>query len=75
MFLTPGLIAEQIHFFVAVVDPARAAAPTMDGSPVEEMSRCEWVPIAEALEACRDGRICDVKTEVAIRRLAERERT
>lgn len=71
VYLTPGLIAEQIHFFVAEVDPESALAPTMDGSPVEERAQLEWVPIAEALEACRDGRICDVKTEVAVRRLHE----
>lgn len=71
LYLTPGLIAEQLHFFVAEVDPATAAAPTMDGSPVEERAKVEWVPLREALAACRDGRICDVKTEVAIRRLCE----
>lgn len=71
-YLTPGVIAEKLHLFVATVDPASAVAPTMDGSPVEEQARVEWVPIEEALAACRDGRIADVKTEVAIRRLAER---
>lgn len=71
VFLTPGLIAEQIHFFVAEVDPESAVAPSMDGSPVEERAKVEWVAIAEALAACRDGRIGDVKTEIAIRRLAE----
>lgn len=71
VYLTPGLIAEQVHIFWAEVDPATAVDPGMDGSPVEERAKIEWVPIAEALAACRDGRIGDVKTEVAIRRLAE----
>lgn len=70
-YLTPGVIAEKVHVFVAEVDPDAAAVPTMDGSPVEEHARIEWVPLAEALAACRDGRIADVKTEVAIRRLAD----
>lgn len=71
VYLTPGLIAEKVHVFVAEVDPAGASAPTMDGSPVEERAKVEWVALAEALAACRDGRICDVKTEVALRRWAE----
>jgi hypothetical protein len=29
------------------------------------------VPLEEALAACRDGRIEDIKTELALRRLAE----
>ena len=71
VYLTPGVIAEQVHLFFAEVDPAAATVPAMDGSPVEEHAKIEWVPVREALAACRDGRIGDVKTEVAIRRLAE----
>ncbi|MDQ3031345.1 MAG: NUDIX hydrolase [Myxococcota bacterium] len=71
VYLTPGLIAEKVHVFVAEVDSGAAGAPTMDGSPVEERAQIEWVPLADALEACRDGRIRDVKTEVALRRLEE----
>jgi ADP-ribose pyrophosphatase len=71
VFLTPGLIAEKVHVFVAEVDSSAASAPTMDGSPVEEHARIEWVPVNDAIAACRDGRICDVKTEVALRRLAD----
>jgi ADP-ribose pyrophosphatase len=71
VFLTPGLIAEKIHFLVAEVDPASAGAPSMDGSPVEERAKIEWVSLDEALDACRDGRICDVKSEVAIRRVID----
>jgi ADP-ribose pyrophosphatase len=71
VYLTPGLIAEKLHFFHALVDPAAAKAPSLDGSPVEEGARIEWVPLAEALAACRDGRIEDIKTELGLRRLAE----
>jgi ADP-ribose pyrophosphatase len=71
LYLTPGVIAEKVHLYVAEVDADAAVAPTMDGSPVEERARIEWVAIEEALAACRDGRIADAKTEVAIRRLAE----
>lgn len=71
VYLTPGVIAEKVHVFFAEVDSAAAAVPTMDGSPVEERAKIEWVALREALAACRDGRVEDVKTEVAIRRLAE----
>lgn len=71
VYLTPGLIAEKLHFFHACVDPSGAVVPSLDGSPVEERARIEWVPLAEALAACRDGRIEDIKTELGLRRLAE----
>jgi transaldolase len=71
VYLTPGLIAEKIHLLHARVDPGQAGEPSLDGSPVEERARIEWVPLAEALAACRDGRIEDIKTELALRRLAE----
>lgn len=71
VFLTPGLIAEKVHIFVAEVDSSAPGAPITDGSPVEEHARIEWVHVEEAVAACRDGRIEDVKTEVALRRLAE----
>lgn len=70
--LTPGLIAEKLHYLTAEVDPSKTEAPTMDGSPVEERARVVWVTLEAALDACRDGRIEDVKTEIALRRLAER---
>ncbi len=71
VYLTPGLIAEKIHLLHALVDPREAKAPSLDGSPVEENARIEWVPLDEALAACRDGRIEDIKTELGLRRLAD----
>jgi ADP-ribose pyrophosphatase len=70
-YLSPGLVAEKIHLFSAEVDPATATAPTMDGSPVEERATIRFVSLDEALAACRDGRLEDIKTEVALRRLRE----
>lgn len=75
VYLTPGLIAEKIHVLHAEVDPSRAGAPSLDGSAVEENARIEWVPLEEALAACADGRIEDIKTELALRRLAEHRRS
>lgn len=70
-YLSPGLVAEKIHLFAAEVDPSSATAPTMDGSPVEERATIRYVALDEALTACRDGRLEDIKTEVALRRLRE----
>jgi len=70
LFLSPGVLAEQVHFLVAEVDPALAAAPTEDGSPVEERARVRFVTLAQAFQALDAGIVRDAKTEVALRRLA-----
>lgn len=72
VFLSPGLVAEKLHLYAAEVDPGAVGDATMDGSPVEERARIAFVPIEEALSACRDGRIEDIKTEIGIRRLIEK---
>jgi len=69
--LSPGVIGEKLHFLLACVDSAARGAPTEDGSAVERGAEVRFVALGEALRASRDGRIADVKTEVAIRRLAE----
>lgn len=71
-YLSPGVIAEMLHYYVAVVDERGGAVPTEDGSPVEERAEVRFIPLSDALAACRSGRIADVKTEISIRRLAER---
>jgi ADP-ribose pyrophosphatase len=72
-YATPGMCAERL-FFVAgeVRDPAAAVLPGGDGSPFEEGAEILWLPLAEALARCRSGVIEDCKTELALRRLAER---
>lgn len=71
VYLSPGVMAERLHFLAARVRPEARGAPTEDGSPVEERAQIRFVPLERALEACRDGRIRDIKTETAIRRLTE----
>lgn len=68
--LSPGVIAEHLHFYLAKADPALAGEPTEDGSPTEERASICWLPLEEALRALEAGAVSDVKTEVAIRRLA-----
>ena len=69
--LSPGVLGERVHFLHALVDPTRAGVPGLDGSPVEERALIRFVPLSRALEAIREGRVADVKTEVAVRRLIE----
>lgn len=67
---TAGLFAEVFHFVAAeVANPRAAVAPPTDGSPFEEGASLEWVALDEALRRCDDGRIVDMKTELALRRL------
>jgi ADP-ribose pyrophosphatase len=70
-FPAPALIGERHFFFHVEVDPRAVAAPTEDGSPLEESAIVVAVPLDEALEHCRRGLIEDAKTELALRRLAE----
>jgi ADP-ribose pyrophosphatase len=69
-FPTAGLFAELFHFVAAeVAVPGAAVAPPTDGSPFEEGAALEWVALDEALRRCDEGAICDLKTELALRRL------
>ncbi len=72
--LSPGVLAERLSFAVADVDPAAFVSPTEDGTPVEERAEVRFVPLSEALDACGSGLVTDIKTELAIRRLVDRER-
>ncbi|HEY2743212.1 MAG TPA: NUDIX domain-containing protein [Polyangia bacterium] len=72
-FPTAGMFGELFHFVAAdVADPAAAVTPPTDGSPFEEGAALEWVTLDEAIARADDGRICDLKTELALRRLRSR---
>jgi len=72
-FPTPGMCAELFHFVCCEVAADAVPHPVEgDGSPFEEGARLEWVPLPEALARCGRGEIRDLKTEVGLRRLAER---
>lgn len=79
MFMLPGIASEKIHLFAAEVvrpdGPDRYASQgDTDGSPLEEGAELVWRPLDEALSACLNGEIEDAKTELALRRLADRLR-
>ncbi len=74
MFPTPGMCPEMFHFVSCEVAPGAAAQPPQgDGSPFEEGAQLSWVALDEALARCARGEIQDLKTEVALRRLREKQ--
>lgn len=77
VFMLPGTASEKIHLFACEVArpdaPNRYPSPgTTDGSPLEEGAELVWRTLDEAISACTTGEIEDAKTEIALRRLAER---
>ena len=71
-FPAPGFVAERHFFFEVRVDPQARREPGLDGSPLERFGVVIDLPVREALELCRQGRIEDAKTELALRRLLEK---
>jgi ADP-ribose pyrophosphatase len=74
MFPTPGMCAELFHFLcceVSAEEVAAAVRPGGDGSPFEEGAHVRWVPLDDALRACAQGELRDLKTELALRRLRD----
>jgi ADP-ribose pyrophosphatase len=71
-FPSPGVIAERHFFFEVTVDPAVRREPELDGSALEHFGVVAEVSLEDALQMCRSGQIEDSKTELALRRLAER---
>ncbi len=69
-FPSPGSMAEKFWFMaVEVEDPTDQPPALGDGSPMEEGASTRWMPLEEAIAACVDGRLEDVKTELVLRRL------
>jgi ADP-ribose pyrophosphatase len=67
-YLSPGVLAERLHYVSASLDGCAVGDPTLDGSPVEEGSALLFVSLDEAIAAVDRGDIQDAKTEVALRR-------
>lgn len=72
LFASPGFTDEKIHFRHVQVDLSRAGLPSGDGSIMEQAGQVQVVLLDEALERCRSGVMPDMKTEVALARLAGR---
>ena len=76
-FMLPGITSEKIYLLAGEVQrgegPEVWPAPAQgDGSPLEEGAVLRWRPLEGAIAACERGEIEDAKTEIALRRLAER---
>jgi ADP-ribose pyrophosphatase len=71
LFPTPGLIGERVFFFHVEVDPATRKKPEEDGA-LEQGANIADLSLTDAIELCRTGAIEDMKTEVGLRRLADR---
>lgn len=68
--LSPGLIAEKLHFVCAeILDTDEWELAEGDGHAVEEHSLSLFVPLSTALAAIEQGVVHDVKTEVGVYRL------
>lgn len=68
----PGMIAERHYAFEVEVDPTLRRDPTCDGSPLEAGGVVITLPLRSALDACVRGELPDSKTELFLRRLADR---
>lgn len=68
-FVAPGIISEQIHLAAADCTGAPEVTPEGDGTPLEEGGELRWWPARALLAACREGRVRDAKTELALSRL------
>jgi len=71
IFPSAGIIGECIYLFEAEVDVHDRPEPKGDG-PLEQGARIHEVALDEAIRWCDEGQLPDVKTEIALRRLAAR---
>lgn len=71
-FPVSGMCAERHEYFEIEVDPRARGVPTEDGSPLERGAAIIDVALDDALDACRRGAVRDSKSEIALRRLAEK---
>ncbi|KAA3609508.1 MAG: NUDIX hydrolase [Planctomycetota bacterium] len=71
-FPSPGITDEKVSFVMVELpgSPDLSALPAGDGSGMEEGTQALVMELQEAIEACRTGRIPDMKTEVGLQRLA-----
>ncbi len=70
-FASPGITDEKLYFVAGEIDLEEASGGTGDGSAMEEWSVLHRFDLADAIRACRSGAIPDMKSEVALLRLAD----
>ncbi|MFT4648400.1 MAG: ADP-ribose pyrophosphatase [Glaciecola sp.] len=70
-FASPGTGDEKLYFTVASTELKHASGGEGDGSVMEEWGQIIKLELSEALRRTRTGEIPDMKTEVALTRLAD----
>lgn len=70
-FASPGTSDEKVYYCAGPVKLADRVEPSGDGSVMEEAGRAVVRELGSAIEACRRGEIPDMKTEIALLRLAD----
>jgi ADP-ribose pyrophosphatase len=70
-FASPGTSDEKVYYCAGETDLGAARDAPGDGSVMEEAGRLVVMDLAVAIEACRSGKIPDMKSEVALLRLAD----
>ena len=70
-FPVPAMIGERHVYLHVEVDPSTRATPTEDGSALERGASIVAMALGDALDLCRRGHVRDLKSELALRRLAE----
>jgi hypothetical protein len=71
MYPSPGCLVEKFYFAAVEVDPATQQPLVGDGSPMEEGARTTWLLLDDAIAACRNGELTDLKTELGLRRFRD----
>jgi ADP-ribose pyrophosphatase len=71
LFPSPGITDEKVHLRACRAPLERRGPARGDGSPMEHGGDVWLLPLREAIRLCREGTIPDMKTEVALLRLAD----
>jgi ADP-ribose pyrophosphatase len=70
-FASPGTSDEKVFYTAGDVGESERGEPAGDGSVMEEGGEVVERELAAAIAACRSGEIPDMKTEIALLRLAD----
>ncbi len=70
-FASPGTSDEKVYYCAGEAGLGAARDAPGDGSVMEEAGRLIVLDLAAAIEACRSGAIPDMKSEIALLRLAD----
>jgi ADP-ribose pyrophosphatase len=71
LFASPGTSDERVYYAAGASDLRELRRPSGDGSVMEECAELVARELRAAIAACRSGEIPDMKTEVALLRLAD----